>query len=288
MKHLKTITRRTTLALLKTLTLTIIFGAAALAQNITPHVTCVEPDPNDSTRYNAYFGYTSAESNPVFVPSGSTDNFFAPASPETATEYFLPGIHRKIVKVGLRRTSVEAWHLLGRRAEAPFSSGLLCVGNVTYQGKLPASGAAARQYDLRFQVFDAATGGSAQSDAQTISGVTATNGVFTVQLDGDMLFPREQTGKPFYLEIAVRQGTAAFTTLTPRQHITTTPFALNAVTANTATNVSGGFVQLPLTTNAPAPAECNQTSEYGQMKVDSANGILYICVASGWKSTLLQ
>lgn len=142
------------------------------------------------------------------------------------------------------------------------------------------------------------TGGTAQGDSQTIS-ATVTNGVFTVSLDADALgIPREQTGQQStYLEIAVRQGTAAFATLAPRQPITATPFAISAITANSATNatnavsatnVSGGFVQLPLTTGAPPATECNAASQYGRQKVDATNNKLYICTAAGWKFTALQ
>jgi len=44
-----------------------------------------------------------------------------------------------------------------------------------------------------------------------------------------------------------------------------------------------GYVQLALTDGGPPPAEdCDDPSEYGRMKVDATNELLYICVASGW------
>ncbi len=43
-----------------------------------------------------------------------------------------------------------------------------------------------------------------------------------------------------------------------------------------------GYVQLDLTAGFPPLSDCDETSERGRMKVDSFNGLLYICVDSGW------
>ena len=307
MKRLNNIIYHGVRAAFAALILTTVFGAAVRAQTppptVTPQVTCVTPHPTDPAFYIAYFGYTNRQSEPVYIPDGTSSNFFFPfADPPNAPSYFLPGVHRKVVAVNVRRTVNESWVLNDVVATASFNPGLFCGGNITYQGRLSNAAAAANgSYDLRFQVFDALTGGTAQSDPQTIT-ATVTNGVFTVLLDADALgIPREQTGQlSTYLEISVRQGTAAFTTLAPRQPITATPFAINAITANSATNaanatnatnatnVSGGFVQLPLTTGAPPSSECSATSQYGRQKVDATNVRLYICTAAGWKFTALQ
>ena len=45
-----------------------------------------------------------------------------------------------------------------------------------------------------------------------------------------------------------------------------------------------GYTKLALTSGAPPSADCNQASERGRMKVDSAAGLLYICVDTGWIS----
>ena len=45
-----------------------------------------------------------------------------------------------------------------------------------------------------------------------------------------------------------------------------------------------GYTQLATTINAPPDADCDNTSEYGRMKVDATNELLYICVVSGWMS----
>jgi hypothetical protein len=43
-----------------------------------------------------------------------------------------------------------------------------------------------------------------------------------------------------------------------------------------------GYAQLDLTSGAPPAADCDQASERGRMKVDSAAGSLYVCVDAGW------
>jgi hypothetical protein len=45
-----------------------------------------------------------------------------------------------------------------------------------------------------------------------------------------------------------------------------------------------GYTQLDLTAGAPPTTDCDGASERGRMKVDSAAGLLYICVTSGWIS----
>jgi hypothetical protein len=56
---------------------------------------------------------------------------------------------------------------------------------------------------------------------------------------------------------------------------------IGTTTPQSALQVNG-YTQLALTTDAPASADCDNTSEYGRMKVDATAGSLYICVASGW------
>ncbi|HXF10981.1 MAG TPA: hypothetical protein VN625_09360, partial [Desulfuromonadaceae bacterium] len=113
------------------------------------------------------------------------------------------------------------------------SGALACVAQgtaFTYQGRLndgpnPAGGI----YDLRFALFDAATNGNI-SGLLTNTATPITNGLFVVRLDFGNQFP----GANRWLEIAVRtNGGSAFATLTPRQAITSTPYAMQA--ANVAT-----------------------------------------------------
>jgi hypothetical protein len=117
----------------------------------------------------------------------------------------------------------------------------------TYQGRLnDASAAANGQYDLEFKLYDGGTGGTQQGSTVTLEDVQVTNGVFTVQLDfGAAVF----SGADRFLEIGVRAGasTGAFTTLAPRQQLTSTPYAVRSVsagaaeTATTAANFSGSL-----------------------------------------------
>ena len=106
----------------------------------------------------------------------------------------------------------------------------------TYQGRLSDSSAQANgTYDLSFALFDAPTGG-AQIGAPQTRTVTISNGTFTVQLDFNAAaFP----GADRYLEISVKRSPdTGFTTLQPRQQITSTPYAVRALAATTADNAT--------------------------------------------------
>jgi hypothetical protein len=107
----------------------------------------------------------------------------------------------------------------------------------TYQGRL-ASGAvpADGSYDFEFRLFDALTGGSQQGGAQALAGVVVSGGLFTVSLDFGAAFD----GAPRFLQIAVRTaGGGAFTTIAPRQAITSAPYAVRAATAGNALQLGG-------------------------------------------------
>ena len=56
---------------------------------------------------------------------------------------------------------------------------------------------------------------------------------------------------------------------------------LGTTSPQSALQVSG-YIQLDLTSGTPPDEDCNDATEYGRMKVDDANGLLYICVTSGW------
>ena len=118
----------------------------------------------------------------------------------------------------------------------------------TYQGRLTSANAPANgHYDFVFRLFDAVSGGSQVGADLPLGNVQVTTGLFTVQLDfGQTPF----TGNARWLEIGVRPtGGGSYTTLTPRQPLTATPFALYALNGglwqqvgNAITNTNSGFV----------------------------------------------
>ncbi|MEP7343580.1 MAG: hypothetical protein ABI977_38020 [Acidobacteriota bacterium] len=102
----------------------------------------------------------------------------------------------------------------------------------TYQGRLTDGGSPANgSYDLQFKLFDMLSGGAQQGSTQTLSGVTVTSGVFTVQLDFGTSVFTSNAGK--FLEIGVRNaGGPSFTTLPQRQPVTSTPYAIQTLNAS--------------------------------------------------------
>ncbi len=98
----------------------------------------------------------------------------------------------------------------------------------TYQGELKRLGTPANgPFDLRFTMFDAATGGGPLVSALTLENVDVSNGIFTVELNFGLA---PYSGSQLWLEIEVRNGseTGAYTALTPRQKITASPYAIHA------------------------------------------------------------
>jgi hypothetical protein len=107
----------------------------------------------------------------------------------------------------------------------------------TYQGRLTDTVAPpSATYDLEFALYDSAStliGAPIQRNGTVVS-----DGVFTVSLDfGVSAFP----GANRLLEIRVkRTGEPSYTPLTPRQLLTSAPYAIHAKSADTATSVIGG------------------------------------------------
>ena len=107
----------------------------------------------------------------------------------------------------------------------------------TYQGRLNDSGNQANGiYDLRFTVYDAVSNGTTIAGPLTNLAMGVTNGVFTVTLDfGAGVF----TGQGRWLELGVRTngGGGGFATLSPRQQLTPSPYAIYTTSAGTVTGV---------------------------------------------------
>jgi hypothetical protein len=134
----------------------------------------------------------------------------------------------------------------------------------TYQGHFNDGGSAATgSYDLSFTLFDAVTGGNVIGSL-TNTATSVSNGLFTATLDFGGVF----TGTNYWLEIAAQtNGGAGFTTLSPRQQVTPTPYAIysanagnavTAITANSATNaiysVNAGSAVTALSANSATTA----------------------------------
>jgi hypothetical protein len=142
------------------------------------------------------------------------------------------------------------WCSTNVRTSAPAPRGLLAIAALvlalapawaqtplgtalTYQGRLKDAGAPADgSYDLSFTLYDAAAGGSPVG-SDTADDWPVAAGLFTVWLDfGAGAF----NGQARWLEIGVRpwDSVGPYTTLTPRQELTPTPYGLYAVTAANA------------------------------------------------------
>jgi len=124
----------------------------------------------------------------------------------------------------------------------------------TYNGRLNYNGAKVNgPHEMSFTLYDSELGVTVVGVLPPISPVEVVNGLFTVRLDfGADVF----TGPPRWLEVAVRPvGDGNFRTLTPRQEVTSSPYAIRAQTAGTAASVANGTVTAAqLNTGGVAPA----------------------------------
>src|SRR5438093_2889246 len=115
------------------------------------------------------------------------------------------------------------------------------ASSFNYQGRLTDGGTAANgNYDLQFALFDSLSSGAQVGSTQTINTVAVSNGVFTVSLDfGANSFP----GASRFLEVSARpSGSGSFTLLSPRQQITSTPYAVRSLNASSADSVPASGV----------------------------------------------
>ncbi len=107
------------------------------------------------------------------------------------------------------------------RAQSPLDT------TFVYQGSL-SDGSAPVDYPVDFiaRLFDAETGGTELGEV-SIGAVSVSDGQFSLELDYGLVFNDENR----WLELSVRESGSAdpFTTLSPRQQIRATPFALFAL-----------------------------------------------------------
>jgi hypothetical protein len=118
------------------------------------------------------------------------------------------------------------------RAQAPLSTAF------TYRGELVASGInVTGTYDIRFRLYDAASGGNQVGSTLCSDNLDVALGRFSLSLDFGAVF----NGQQRYLEIEVRDDpgldcsdASGFTVLSPRQLLSATPQASYAATATSA------------------------------------------------------
>ncbi len=138
-----------------------------------------------------------------------------------------------------------------------------------YQGRFtdssvgqPTSGT----YDFQFALYDAVSGGTQQGSTVTQTGLQVINGVFNTTLDfGSAVF----SGADRYLEIRVKKpADGSYTTLTPRQQLTSSPYAVKTLSATAADSLS---------------SNCSLCVQNGQL---AANSVTTSKVANGTVTTL--
>jgi hypothetical protein len=122
--------------------------------------------------------------------------------------------------------------------------GIAQTGTFTYQGKLTdGTNAANGTYEMQFSVHTAASGGTQIGSTITNNAVSVVNGVFTVNLNFSPAEPFSN-GADRFLEIAVRKASdpPGFTTLSPRQQITSSPYSIRTLSASTSDSLSSACV----------------------------------------------
>lgn len=116
--------------------------------------------------------------------------------------------------------------MVGASASGPLAPAAPVSTAFTYQGRLTDGGSPANgAYDLRFSLFDAASGGAQVGSTQALNDVTVADGYFTVALDfGAGVFK----GDARWIVAEVRPGasTGSYTTLSPRTQLASVPYAL--------------------------------------------------------------
>jgi hypothetical protein len=112
----------------------------------------------------------------------------------------------------------------------------------TFQGELASSGSPLTGlYDLRFRLFDAASGGTAVGPPLCSNDVNVVNGKVSISLD----FGQQFFGQTRYLDIEVRPGAGlgcasgtGFTPLAPRIELTGAPNAIYSQLSGLASNTA--------------------------------------------------
>ena len=145
----------------------------------------------------------------------------------------------------------------------------------TYQGRLNVNGVPANgSYEFSYWLFAVRSGGSAIAGPLANAPIGVTNGLFTVTLDFGNVFP----GADRWLQIAVRtNGGGPFSILSPRQRLTSAPYAIqaaNATSAASANSVAAANITGTLTTSQlPSSVVTNGQTGVNLIGTFSGNGM---------------
>ena len=120
----------------------------------------------------------------------------------------------------------------------------------TYNGRLNLNGTPVNgPHEIRFTLYDLDVGGNVIAGPLPPIAATVANGLFTVRIDfGAGIF----IGPARWLNVEVRPVGGVFLALTPRQEVTSSPYAIRAETA--ATVASGSVAANQLNTGGVPPA----------------------------------
>ena len=174
----------------------------------------------------------------------------------------------------MQQNRVRLASLLFALAGAKWSAcGQAVTSAFTYQGDLRDQGLPVEGFaDLEFSIWSAASGGVQIGATQTALSVSIVNGRFAVPLNAGGEFGINPfDGQKRWLQIAVRSTNSGgvFTSLSPRQELTATPYAAYALSAATlggqspaffqnAANLTGALPDARLSNNVPLRSS-NQT-----------------------------
>lgn len=155
----------------------------------------------------------------------------------------------------------------------------------TYQGQLTETGAAVTgSYDLTFALFTGVSSGAQLGATITNLAVPVSGGLFTVTLDFGNQFP----GADRWLEIGSRtNGPGPFGTLSPRQQITSAPYAITALSAVTnsgtiaASQISGALSSAQIADGTIANIDINASAGIAYSKLNLAGGIVNADINAG-------
>jgi len=177
---------------------------------------------------------------------------------------------------------------------------------LSYQGRLANSGgnllgsSSGTVYYFKFSIWDVATGGTASPDRLWPAGAPGTTtaivrqGVFNVNIGDtgagypDILNYNFNTNKDIYLQIEVSSNGTSFETLSPRQRISSAPFAQVSGTVSgtgqssfgTTTPFSNAVVSIEATSSSPIPllvrAMSGQTADLFRIEDFSLNHLFSI------------